>query len=113
MHRYLWICHRRADRSFFYKGKQFPVCARCTGIWVGYGLGILLSLVAIPSWWVAIVLLLPMSLDVLTQLLHWRESTNGLRVLTGIAGGIAEIIILIQVLIYITQLGYSTGQAVL
>lgn len=24
-------CHRRPERSFFYKGRQFPICARCTG----------------------------------------------------------------------------------
>ena len=24
-------CHCRSDRSFFWKGKQLPICARCTG----------------------------------------------------------------------------------
>lgn len=33
-------CHQRPDRSFFYKGYQFPVCARCTGLFVGYFVGI-------------------------------------------------------------------------
>ena len=25
-------CHQKPERSFFYKGYQFPVCARCTGV---------------------------------------------------------------------------------
>ena len=25
-------CHQRSDRSFFYHGYQFPICARCTGV---------------------------------------------------------------------------------
>lgn len=28
-------CHQLAERSFFYKGYQFPVCARCTGVTIG------------------------------------------------------------------------------
>src|SRR4051812_167741 len=28
------ICHQRPDRSFFWQGHQFPVCARCTGIYL-------------------------------------------------------------------------------
>ena len=29
-------CHQRADRSFYWKGRKFPLCARCTGVLVGY-----------------------------------------------------------------------------
>src|SRR5262245_3978961 len=29
------ICHQRPERSFFLWGAQFPVCARCTGLYVG------------------------------------------------------------------------------
>ena len=28
-------CHCRDDRSFYYKGQKFPICARCTGEFVG------------------------------------------------------------------------------
>jgi uncharacterized membrane protein len=34
------ICHQRPDRSFHLAGVQLPVCARCTGIYGGALLGI-------------------------------------------------------------------------
>ena len=30
-----FICHQRAERSFFIDGRQLPVCARCTGLYAG------------------------------------------------------------------------------
>jgi hypothetical protein len=30
-----FFCHRLPERSFFIKGHQFPVCARCTGFYTG------------------------------------------------------------------------------
>lgn len=29
------VCHQRPDRSFHLRGVQMPVCARCTGIYLG------------------------------------------------------------------------------
>ena len=29
------ICHQLPDRSFFLYGRQLPVCARCTGLYLG------------------------------------------------------------------------------
>ena len=31
-------CHQMPERSFFFKGYQFPVCERCTGLLIGYPL---------------------------------------------------------------------------
>jgi len=35
------ICHQRPERSFFLDGHQFPVCARCTGLYLSAAMGII------------------------------------------------------------------------
>jgi uncharacterized membrane protein len=35
------ICHQRPERSFFVDGHQFPVCARCTGLYLSAVVGLL------------------------------------------------------------------------
>jgi hypothetical protein len=35
------LCHQRPERSFYLWGAQFPVCARCTGIYAGAALGVI------------------------------------------------------------------------
>ena len=34
------LCHQRSERSFHLAGAQLPVCARCTGLYVGGALGV-------------------------------------------------------------------------
>jgi uncharacterized membrane protein len=33
------ICHQLPERSFFWDGHQFPVCARCTGLYLSAAVG--------------------------------------------------------------------------
>lgn len=81
-------CHQKPERSFFINGYQFPVCARCTGILLGYIASfVLLGRIEI-NYWMCILLLLPMAIDGLSQLKGKRESTQFLRVTTGFLGGI-------------------------
>ena len=37
------VCHQRPDRSFHFEGVKMPVCARCTGLYLGAGLGVLVA----------------------------------------------------------------------
>jgi uncharacterized membrane protein len=37
------VCHRRPERSFHVHGRQFPVCARCTGLYLSGTLAALLA----------------------------------------------------------------------
>ena len=39
------LCHQRADRSFHTDAVQWPVCARCAGLYMSAGLGALVMLV--------------------------------------------------------------------
>ncbi len=85
-----WIlCHRKPERSFFYKGRQFPVCARCTGIHIGYmAYPFLLFKIIWFSFPMAVLLMLPTTIDGLTQAYLNRESNNWLRAITGFCAGV-------------------------
>jgi uncharacterized membrane protein len=82
------ICHQLPERSFFLWGHQLPVCARCTGIYMGAFLGSLFARNESPPAWVLVAALVPLGVDGGTQL-FFRESTNTLRFVTGIIAGIA------------------------
>jgi uncharacterized membrane protein len=43
------VCHQLSERSFHVSGIQFPVCARCTGLYLGGALGMALFF-ALPQW---------------------------------------------------------------
>jgi uncharacterized membrane protein len=82
-------CHRIPSRSFFWNGKQFPVCARCTGIHLGYlSLFLFLFQLIYIKWWLSIILILPTLIDGLTQAYFKRESTNSIRFLSGFLAGL-------------------------
>lgn len=89
-------CHARPDRSFFYKGKQFPICARCTGELVGMILAIPIAIIfGVPEIPATILLMIPMLFDGFLQLLTSYESGNLRRLFTGILFGIAFVFMLI------------------
>lgn len=88
-------CHRRPDRSIFIKGKQFPVCARCMAILLGYLFVIPLMIFSIHiPLYIGILLNIPMVLDGYTQLKKWRTSNNTLRIITGLGSGLGMSIII-------------------
>ena len=82
-------CHQRADRSFFVFGRQFPVCARCTGVLLGEA-AVFISrrLSGKLTFWKCAAFMLIMLTDHTVQTLG-RESTNIRRLLTGILAGAA------------------------
>ena len=85
----LFACHHRPDRTLHLRGRPLPVCARCTGLYAGYGLGLVFWLGwAKLSWPLALLLVLPLAFDGLTQRLGWRESNNVMRLATGLAAGL-------------------------
>ena len=91
-------CHQRADRSFFWRGFQFPLCARCTGLLVSYIISLPMYLIFGGNLWICIFLMAVMFVDWFLQYLKIRESTNLRRIITGICGGYG--IMTIQIILF-------------
>ncbi len=112
---YKWLpiifgCHCRADRSFFVKGRQFPICARCTGELVGMVTSALVCIFWLPPWWIVGILAVPMLVDGFVQLLTEYESTNLRRVITGLLFGYALVAAFAKLSAWAASLGYQLGQ---
>jgi len=88
------LCHGIAHRCFELWNAPMPICARCTGIYAGMLGGILLFMM-LPhieerlARWILGFATLPLAIDGLTQLARLRESTNPLRLETGLLAGAA------------------------
>ena len=90
------LCHHMKERFFHYKGKQFPLCARCTGIFLGYfTFPVFHFEIIYPSILVIFFLMVPMMIDSFTQTLGYRESNNFLRFVTGFLGGAAQVALIV------------------
>ncbi len=87
------LCHQKAERSFFINGNQMPFCSRCTAIWLGLAIGLgFLVFYKIPLnekfLYLIIIGLIPIGIDGIGQLFNLWESTNIMRVITGLLIGI-------------------------
>ena len=92
------LCHQLSERSFIGGGYQLPVCARDTGIYSGFILGIvavwLLSRgtkpTELPRWPVLAIIAVFVGLmgyDGITSYAGLRETTNDVRLFTGLITG--------------------------
>lgn len=114
-------CHQKSSRSYYLNENQLPVCSRDTGLAIGFVFGSLLFVIAIPyedplrmlltpilrervfsmskkvvitiSITFIAVFMLPMAADGLIQGLTAYESTNTIRIITGILFGTAFIVV--------------------
>ncbi len=88
-------CHQKANRSFFFKNYQFPICARCTGLLIGYILGIIVLFFNIKiSILLSLFFVIVMFIDWFIQHKKILYSTNTRRLLTGSFCGFSIINIL-------------------
>lgn len=93
------ICHQISSRSLHFGGRALPVCARDTGIFVGFAACFIFLLVAYrgravryPSWVKTLVLALmlaPTFIDAVSSYAGWRTSSNPMRLVTGALAGTA------------------------
>jgi uncharacterized membrane protein len=112
---YKWLpiicgCHCRPDRSFHFRGKPFPVCARCTGFLAGF----ILSAITYAFWHPAsvillILMLLPMITDGILQARTAYESTNLRRVISGFCFGYAILTLFLMMIIFFYHVGFDIG----
>ena len=81
-------CQRDPARTLHVFGRALPVCARCSGIYFGLGLGAWIAWPRVSApilrWWVTLASLF-MLLDVLSEALALRPAWAPLRVLSGFA----------------------------
>ena len=111
------VCHQIPERSFHIHGEQFPLCARCTGTFVGALTGFVVltalrrrragSLPAVPILVVLILFIAAMGVDGLNSYLtffpnlpHAYQPHNVLRLATGMLNGVALSIIVFPVFNY-------------
>ena len=87
------LCHQKAERAFFINDNQMPFCSRCTAIWLGLviGLGFMVfyTIQLNEKFLFAIILsVIPIGVDGVGQLFGFWESTNIIRVITGLLIGV-------------------------
>ena len=85
------ICHQYPTRSLWILNRPFALCSRCFGGYFGLGLGFLLFRSQYKYYKrliFGIGLLVPGVLDGLIQLWTSYESTNIIRLFTGLSGGL-------------------------
>ena len=82
------VCHQLPERSFIWHGYPLPICVRCTGIYLGFVLGWLISvrLSAMPRRWFYLALA-PLIVDGILGVTGLWASTAIWRALTGVMAG--------------------------
>lgn len=92
-----FMCHQKPERSFHFRGRQFPLCARCTGILIGYFVGIAVAYITRKSncLWLSLCVV-PMIIDGGIQLICKAESNNFRRLITGILGRVGIIYLFVS-----------------
>ena len=84
-------CHQIDERSFHFGIRKFPICARCTGIYVGLFIGMITTWFFVLPTLISLFLMLLMVVDGYTQLKTRYESTNAKRFITGLLFGLATV----------------------
>jgi len=96
------ICHQRPDRSFQTAGVQWPVCARCAGLYAAAPFGALAAWWLRPraardrKWWLAIAAA-PTAATIVAEWLLGVAVTNSARGVAALSLGAALAYVLVRV----------------
>ncbi|MEO8434594.1 MAG: DUF2085 domain-containing protein [Pyrinomonadaceae bacterium] len=89
-----YACHQLPERSFYLSGYQLAVCARCTGLYLGFGAAALiyplvrpLSRTDTPARRWLLLAALPLAIDVGLDLIGLWKNTHLSRLFTGLLLG--------------------------
>lgn len=91
------LCHQLPDRSYFIDGHKFAVCTRCTGLYAGFAITLLLypligslrRTTTPPRSWLLLAAI-PLVIDFSVTFFGFWENTHTSRLLTGaLLGGAA------------------------
>ncbi|MBA7606072.1 hypothetical protein ES703_13211 [subsurface metagenome] len=103
------VCHQLPEKSIFIEGKQLPVCARDTGIYFGSLISLFFILFSrrrrsnsIPVLYISftfVFFMLLMGVDAVSSYVGFRETTNSIRLLTGLLVGISLPLFMYPILI--------------
>jgi uncharacterized membrane protein len=97
------ICHRKPERSFHTADVQWPVCGRCSGLYLGAGLGALIAVVLRRRGGNAnhtrliVLTAIPTVLTVALEWLHLYDVGNLGRAVAGIPTGAAVVLVIASV----------------
>jgi len=105
----LGLCHQLPERSFFGGGVQVPVCARDTGIYVGFVVSMIVvsalhrgerprGFPRTPVWVAMGAMLALMAWDGVTSYAGLRTTGNDLRLLSGLGVGFSAAAVLFPIL---------------
>ena len=92
------ICHQLPERSYFIDEHQFAVCSRCTGLYAGFALTLLLyplirplrnPVMPHPRW--LLFAAVPLAIDFSVNFFGFWQNTHTSRLLTGVLLGSAVV----------------------
>ena len=100
------FCHQLPERSYFIDGHKFAVCSRCTGIYGGFALTLLLyplirslkNPIPPPRSWLLLAVV-PLAIDFSVNFFGFWHNTHTSRLLTGAVLGSAVVFYLMPALI--------------
>ena len=102
-------CHCRDDRSFYYKGQKFPICARCTGEFVGICFALICCFFFRLTAKASFIIMIPLIIDGFTQALTSYESNNIKRFITGVLFGSGIFMLFVISTIIVFNFGVNIG----